>query len=497
MVGADFDVLDNTAPQPAYSVLPNGRVTNGYNVDWLALREVGSAEDNIPDASSGVMPTDKVTAWMENAVDPDAWTKWCNAHPAPFHLFGEDRQYAVRNNIVPAHWLAKGNHAAKRFHGVAQPGEFYPFQVCVASEKARTLHWNAKTDLKVSRITPETCAVAAKGVKPIWVMVDIPKDAAGKTLKGEVCVEDAADAARASIPFEIEVRGDVLEDGGIGDAWRLARLKWLNSDIGREDTVTKPYEPVVVDPARRTVKILGRELVLGEDGLPAQIVSYFSGSNARIVEKGMNLLAAPVKFAPVKFCETVGRADLCPSSAAAVAGRPPYQFAFTECTPAHAAWKSEAKVAGGITRIVEGRIDFAGACKFRIRHVGGKVPRASFEVAMPTNVARFREGFGIKGGVFPEGKVEQKWDANLNRDALWMGSINGRVAETEDARKLGIRRRRDVAREKRRRGDDPRDWEGRAGGRGMELRPLHHAVPQARHEDAPRRQVLAPQPAAV
>ena len=422
VVGADFDVLDNTAPQPAYSVLPNGRVTNGYNVDWLALREVGSAEDNIPDASSGVMPTDKVTAWMENAVDPDAWTKWCNAHPAPFHLFGEDRQYAVRNNIVPAHWLAKGNHAAKRFHGVAQPGEFYPFQVCVASEKARTLRWNAKTDLKVSRITPETCAVAAKGVKPIWVMVDIPKDAAGKTLKGEVCVEDAADAARASIPFEIEVRGDVLEDGGIGDAWRLARLKWLNSDIGREDTVTKPYEPVVVDPARRTVKILGRELVLGEDGLPAQIVSYFSGSNARIVEKGMNLLAAPVKF-----CETVGRADLCPSSAAAVAGRPPYQFAFTECTPAHAAWKSEAKIAGGITRIVEGRIDFAGACKFRIRHVGGKVPQASLEFSMPSNVARFREGFGIKGGVFPEGKVEQKWDTNQNRDALWMGSINGGI----------------------------------------------------------------------
>ena len=420
VVGADFDVLDNTAPQPAYSVLPNGRVTNGYNVDWLALREVGSAEDNIPDASSGVMPTDKVTAWMENAVDPDAWAKWRNAHPAPFHLFGEDRQYAVRNNIVPAHWLAKGNHAAERFHGVAQPGEFYPFQVCVASEKARTLRWNAKTDLKVSHITPETCAVAAKGVKPIWVMVDIPKDAAGKTLKGEVRVEDTTDATSASLPFEIEVKGAALEDGGIGDAWRLARLKWLNSDIGREDTVTKPYEPVVVDPARRTVKILGRELVLGEDGLPAQIVSHFSGSNARIIEKGMNLLAAPVKF-----CETAGRAAPCPS---AVAGRPPYRFAFTECTPAHASWRAETALEGGVKRIVEGRVDFAGACRFRIRHAGGKVPRASLEVSMPARVARFREGFGNNGGVFPEGKVEQKWDEALNRDAVWMGSVNGGLA---------------------------------------------------------------------
>ena len=419
VVGADFDSLDAAAPQPAYAVLPNGRVTQGYNVDWLALREVGSAEDNIPSATDGVMPAGKVTEWMENAVDPGAWATWRNAHPAPFHLFGEDRQYAVRNNIVPAHWLAKGNRAAERFHGVAQPGEFYPFQVCVASEKARTLLWRAKTNLAVSRITPETCAVAAKGVKPIWVMVDIPKDAAG-TVGGTVEVSDRDSGETRTIPFEIEVKGAALEDGGIGDAWRLARLKWLNSDIGREDTVTKPYTPVVVDKARRTVKILGRELVLGEDGLPAQIVSLFSGSNTRLVEKGMNLLAAPVKF-----CETAGRAAPCPS---AVAGRPPYRFAFTECTPAHASWRAETALEGGVKRIVEGRIDFAGACKFRIRHVGGKVPRASLEVSMPARVARFREGFGNNGGAFPEGKVEQKWDEALNRDAVWMGSVNGGLA---------------------------------------------------------------------
>ena len=431
VVGADFDSLDAAAPQPAYAVLPNGRVTQGYNVDWLALREVGSAEDNIPSATDGVMPADKVTEWMENAVDPGAWATWCNTHPAPFHLFGEDRQYAVRNNIVPAHWLAKGNRAAERFHGVAQPGEFYPFQVCVASEKARTLLWCAKTNLAVSRITPETCAVAAKGVKPIWVMVDIPKDAAG-TVGGTVEVSDRDSGETRTIPFEIEVKGAALEDGGIGDAWRLARLKWLNSDIGREDTVTKPYTPVVVDKARRTVKILGRELVLGEDGLPAQIVSLFSCSNTRLVEKGMNLLAAPVKFKSCfkPCCSTLavsggGETTSVQQQEGSVQQQ---KFAFTEITPAHAAWKSEAKVAGGITRIVEGRVDFAGACRFRIRHAGGKVQRASLEVSMPARVARFREGFGNNGGMFPEGKVEQKWDEALNRDAVWMGSVNGGLA---------------------------------------------------------------------
>ena len=411
-VGVDFDTYQKTTPQEIYSVMPSGRTTNGYNIDWLALREIGSAEDNIPDASGGVMPSDKVMDWMENAVDPVAWAKWRAAHPAPFLLFGEDRQYAVRNNIVPAHWIAKGNRASERFHGVAQPGEFYPFQVCVFSEKARTLRWNAKTDLKVSRITPEKCEVAANGVKPIWMMVDIPKDAAGKTIKGEVCVEDATDAAKASLPFEIEVKGEVLEDGGISDAWRLARLKWLNSDIGREDTVTKPYEPIVVDAPRRTVKILGRELVLGEDGLPAQIVSHFSGSNARIVEKGMNLLASPVRFAVGgSGTETVQQ-----------------QVKFTEITPAHAAWRAVTDLGGGVKRIVEGRIDFVGECRFRMRVEGAKVGKAVFEMKMPADVARFMDGLGKKGGDFSDGKVEQKWDENLNRDAVWIGRVNGGVA---------------------------------------------------------------------
>lgn len=415
VTGADFDTLEVSAPQPAFSVLPNGRVSQGYNVDWLALREVGSADDNIPSATDGVMPADKVTEWMENKVDPDAWAAWRNAHPAPFWLFGEDRQYAVRNNIVPAHWFANGSEAAKTFHGRAQPGEWYAFQICVASDKARELVWEAKTELAVTRITPRECRVAAGGVKPIWVMVDIPKDAASKTFIGEVAVRDAKTGESAALPFEILASGPVLEDGGIGDAWRLARLKWLNSDIGREDTVTKPYKPVVVDKARRTIKILGRELVLGEDGLPEQIVSHFNGSNARIVDNGMNLLAAPVKLT-TRLAPSTLRGKTKP-------GRPTMQF--TETTPAHAAWRAETSLGDGIRRIVEGRIDFAGECRFRVRIEGERVEKAEFEMAMPADVARYIDGLGHNGGEFGEETLRQAWDPNLCRDAVWLGRVNG------------------------------------------------------------------------
>ena len=373
-------------------------------------RDTGERRVNIPDVSRGVMPPDKAMDRMENAVDPAAWAAWRNAHSAPFWLFGEDRRYAVRNNIVPVHWIAKGNHASECFNGVAQPGEFYPFQVCIASDTVRKLRWNAITDLKVSCITPYECEVGANGVKPIWVMLDIPKDATGKTFKGTVVVEDVKSRWSASIPFKIEVKGAVLADGGVGDAWRLARLKWLNSDIGREETVTKPYEPVVVDVAARTVKILGRELVLGEDGLPKQIVSHFSGSNTHLVEKGFNLLAQPFTF-------TAGGLG-APTACA---------FAFTDVKPTYVAWRAETRFRVA-TRVVEGRLDFTGTGSFRVRHVGSNVTRAALEVRMPADVARFMEGLGRTGGTFAEGRIARTWDARYHHDAVWMGRINGGLA---------------------------------------------------------------------
>ena len=411
-VGENFDTLTPVAQQPVYAVRPDGRATDGYNVDWLVLRETGSAEDNIPEPTDGAMPEDDVMAWMENCVDPDLWAAYRKAHPAPFHLFGEDRHYAVRNDIFPAHWLAKGNHAAEGFKGNAQPGEFYPFQICVVSETARSLRWRAETSLHVTYITPERCAVRAKGVKPIWVMVDIPKDAAGKSLGGVVHIEDVTSGESRALPFTIAVKGAVLEDGGISDAWRLSRLKWLESEIGREPSVTKPYSPVTVDEASRTVRILGRDLILGEDGLPVQIVSHFNGSNTRITDDGFGLLAKPFSF-------TLAGQGVVPPSAAT--------FAFTRLDPVCASWRAES-VCGTVRRIVEGRIDFTGTGFFRVRHEGERVKAASLEIRMPAEHARYMEGLGRNGGVFAEGAVTQMWNTAVNRDAVWLGRVNGGLA---------------------------------------------------------------------
>jgi hypothetical protein len=239
-------------------------------------------------------------------------------------------------------------------------------------------------------------------------MLDMPKDAADKTFSGSIKVKSEKGDVR-SLPFEIIVHGKVLEDGGINDGWRLARLKWLNSNIGREEVVTKPYIPVVVNTSQRKVRILGRELILGKDGLPSQIISYYNGSNTRIVENGCNLLAKPFTFSEDGFKESKTK------------------FEFIEIKPTHAKWRATTTF-NKVKRIVEGNIDYTGIGSFCIRHEGDAVLKAKLEISMPYDVARFMEGLGRRGGFFNEGKVVQKWNPKLNRDAVWLGKINGGIA---------------------------------------------------------------------
>ena len=75
---------------------------------------------------------------------------------------------------------------------------------------------------------------------------------------------------------------------------RLSRLKWLDSTVGSEDTVTKPFVPITSNGD--TISILGRDVELGSSGLPIKIVSHFSGSNTHLVPKGRDVLAGAVTF---------------------------------------------------------------------------------------------------------------------------------------------------------------------------------------------------------
>ena len=191
-------------------------------------------------------------------------------------------------------------------------------------------------------------------------------------------------------------------------ARKTGRMAWLDSKAGLlPDRPTAPFTDVEADSASRTVRILGRELTLGANGLPLRYRSFFTGSNTRIGGAGRDVLAKGFSFAP---------AD------AAAGGGETSSFRFTETCATRAAWRAETKTAGGFAYAVEGELNFDGFATFRVTPAAAGAARLAF--ALPPDVAHFAMGMGREGGEFPE-RLEWRWSAERLQDALWMGDVNG------------------------------------------------------------------------
>ena len=388
----------------------------GMVVGGRLLAEDGS---NRP-AEAGEVPAqpDSVLEQMERAAAPATVAAFKAAHPAPFRLFGEDRQRAVRNNIVPAHWFGNGG-PGERFEGVARPGEFYVFQTCVLSDSARELAWEVRANaegepLKAAVcVTPAVCRVGAGGLKPLWAGLRVPQDAAGKTLAGTVTVRDRQSGESRSLAFRVPVRGVPLEASGVDDAWRLARLQWLDSTVGQSDQeATRPFTPVGVDGKKRTLSVLGREIRLTGQGLPAQITSRFSASNTRTDAPGRGLLAGESAL----NCVVGGVTQVWRNAVLTQTGS----------RPVYATWQADAET-GDLRLRVKGRLEYDGylALEMSLSAKQGTVAvdRVSFDLPVAEEAARYAMGLGRTGGLFPE-SYAWKWDVSKQQDALWFGDVN-------------------------------------------------------------------------
>ena len=276
------------------------------------------ADYNLPPAVTGTMGADAAMVKMETPVKPEVLEAFKKSHPAKFWVFGEDRQLAVRNRIIPAHWFEDGAKQYQHFAGVARPGEFYVFQVCVVPGEERvplackveiegmegaqtTVFFPKQPDYDVFALynfdqrpffaSPE--ATKDQAVISKWIGIQIPEKAMPGLYSGTVRTGFWFDPSNPSdrperaerFPFEnlsftLKVEGEPLADSGIDEAWRLTRLKWLDSTVGRSDSVvTRPFCPVRIDKQALTLDILGRRLKLGPMGIPAQLSSAFSPSN--------------------------------------------------------------------------------------------------------------------------------------------------------------------------------------------------------------------------
>ena len=226
------------------------------------------------------------------------------AHPGPFLLFPEDREYPIRMpDELPLRWIEQG--PSRRFEGVARRNEYFAFQIGLfaarqpldelaiefgelRSSTGATIAGDRLTCFNLGgvdwlgRPLKKSVSVAQGRVQPLWFGLDITRDVKPGQYEGSLRIR-AKNAPQQQVDLVLTISDQVIQDRGDSEPWRHGRLRWLNSTIGIDDQVTDPYTPLEVDG--RTVRCLGRSVRFAETGLPESI----RGGD-------LQLLAAPVRI---------------------------------------------------------------------------------------------------------------------------------------------------------------------------------------------------------
>ena len=353
-------------------------------------------------------------------------------------VFAERREVPLRpEQGLAANWPAERPTTAPAFSGVARPGEFFVFQLGVYALKDTgplAVSFQPLTgakgtipaeDLRCLSLggtnylgQPFDKAIALKRgqLQALWVGVAVAAGAQG-VFTGTAQLRAGPDAA-VPISITLRVDGTPVTDSGDAEAKNLSRLRWLDSTAGSEATLTQPFTAVQAEG--RVIKVLGRELELGEAGLPARILSHFSPANTRIEKTVHEVLARPADF----FVET---------SAGLVSWQS--RFGRLTHTDREATWTASS-TADGLRAEVAGRLDFTGSGEVRLRLVAERdlgLRDARLELPFAEETARYFMGLHQEGGRRPEA-VHWKWDTTRHQDCFWLGDVNaGLMLRFKDA----------------------------------------------------------------
>jgi hypothetical protein len=335
----------------------------------------------------------------------------------PYLVFAESRQHPVRMyEGIPLRWVEAG--ATESIRASAQRGEFYVFQLAVWAAHApvrdvmidfnelrsasgatipasafRCFNLGGKDWL--GRAFRKSVGIPKGRVGALWCGVEVPRDAASGAYSSEIVLR-AKDRQPVQLRLAFEVEPRLCADGGDGESWRMSRLRWLDSTIGLDETVTRPYTPLEVRGS--TVACLGRQVRFGALALPESIRS-----------NDLEILAAPVTLVIDQDHRTqrivAAPASVTRSSAAAV-----------DLT-------SHGSVAG-LRADSSARMEFDGHINFRLRVRADAAVRLAdirLEIALRPEAAEYMMGFGRKGGIRPP-EWQWKWNIDRANNNVWLGA---------------------------------------------------------------------------
>jgi hypothetical protein len=349
---------------------------------------------------------------------------------AGFLVFPEDRKQPVRmEDNIPRCWI--GWKEGGPFYGTALRNEFYVFQLGVYAAykdmRSVTLAFSDMTGDNGAVIPAasmrcfntggrnwegkpftKTVGVRKGTVQSFWVGLDLGKDVRPGTYSGEVTI--GADGLRPRrVSIRLRVQDSLAADRGYGDLFRLARLNWLDSDIGIDDSVFKPYSPVSLQG--NSVHILGRTLWFDRYGLPQRITSTFQGCNASADGPEKDILAGAIRVRAISGGKTLDWRGDGPLIREKAGG----------------AVRWTTRLEGGVARLdVAARMECDGYVNYELTLIAVKdMDLDDFQLQIPyaSSVATYMMGLGHKGGKRP-GHWDWKWEESKANNMVWVGDVN-------------------------------------------------------------------------
>ncbi len=347
-----------------------------------------------------------------------------------FIVFTEDRKFPIRmTEAVPSKWIRNGT--VDQFSGVALRNEFYVFQLGILALKRELrdvqLKFSGLKNAAGSEIpaTAVRCfnqggrdwlgksfakkiSIPKNQIQALWIGLDIAENTPAGIYTGTIEVSDG-NILPQKVAVEIRVKDEVIANRGYDDLARLARLNWLDSDIGLDDELAKPYTPVTV--TGQTIHILGRSLTFDKTGFPKQIVSTYSGDNASVNGPAQQILAEPIRFSAI-----VNGKDLIWKNEKPV---------ITQKSGGAVAWTTRNSNAAADMEVAA-KMEYDGYVNYQITLKIKKETRFDdIQLMIPyaKSAATYMMGMGKKGGKRPE-KWHWKWEADKANNMVWLGSVN-------------------------------------------------------------------------
>lgn len=238
-------------------------------------------------------------------------------------------------------------------------------------------------------------------IHPIFIIVPSvpPKSGTSEEYK----LTFVSDCGSRIIHLNIKYTDEDIKNGGFNDLNKLSRLIWLNSNRFINNEVIEPYMvPHIQD---NNIKITGRDIRFGSNGLPDQVYYYFDEGINLTEEFQKKLFLAPlsfdisderIRYNGVTFSQDKGLVEIFSNGQS-------YNFEIS----------------------VYGKLHYEGSIYYSVKVKALKditVNNISLTAMLDGDCAKYMNGMSAVGSAAHS--IKDKWTDKKHRDCLYVGTVN-------------------------------------------------------------------------